>query len=238
MIQKIAFLTDIHLGEDYPAEHNVNTIENWSRILTDLHAKNIENIIFGGDIGSSAAHDYFFESLKPFDLQLVLGNHDSFDQVSKYFNPVGCMDELYFYRDIKSSRMIFMDSSSEEISERQLKWLNTTLYTDLPVILFIHHPVLQLPFYIDKLAPLKNREQIQSILQNYGRPVKIFCGHYHMNDQRKVNNIEQIITHASSFQIRKLKEEISIENSTFGYRLIKLDASIINSEIIYMKKYL
>jgi metallophosphoesterase superfamily enzyme len=54
------------------------------RVLADVAAKNINEIVYGGDIGSSSAHEYFFKALKNYSLNLILGNHDKYGEINKY----------------------------------------------------------------------------------------------------------------------------------------------------------
>lgn len=66
-MQKNAFITDIHLDEAFPKEAGVDSHKNWNWILNDLQSKNIQEVIFGGDIGEYTSNNYFFESLKAFN---------------------------------------------------------------------------------------------------------------------------------------------------------------------------
>src|SRR5688572_27775032 len=96
MNQTIAYITDIHLDETYLTQIGVDPKANWQRILDDVKARGIHSIIFGGDIGEPSAHTWFFESLKEFNLQLALGNHDTFAKVSKHFKREEWQDEAYY----------------------------------------------------------------------------------------------------------------------------------------------
>ncbi len=84
-MKRIAFLTDIHLEEQFPMDNNVNARNNFETILADLEKRKISEVIFGGDIGEPTAHNYFFEKLQNFSLNLILGNHDKFENVKKHF---------------------------------------------------------------------------------------------------------------------------------------------------------
>ena len=51
MNKKIAYITDLHLDEDFPKEMGVDSRSNWKVILKDVSNRNIDEIVFGGDIG-------------------------------------------------------------------------------------------------------------------------------------------------------------------------------------------
>src|SRR5688500_3357588 len=86
MKQTIAYITDIHLDEAYLTDIGVDPRTNWQRLLDDVNARGISSIIFGGDIGEPAANAWFFDTLKDYNLQLTLGNHDTFLEVRKHFS--------------------------------------------------------------------------------------------------------------------------------------------------------
>ena len=231
-MKKIAFITDIHLGEQFPIDNNVNSKDNFEKVLTDISKRNIKKIIFGGDIGDASSHNYFFERLKDYSLNLVIGNHDKNNEVAKHFFKSIAANELYYNIENDNYKYIFLDSSSDEISNNQLQWLKLELITTKKVILFIHHPILEIETAVDKLYPLKNREILKSELVEFGKKITLFCGHYHMNSEIEFKNITQFITQSMSFQILKNVKEIEIDNSSFGYRIINLQDDKIETEII------
>jgi len=209
--------------------------ENWRRIIADLKLKNITDIIFGGDIGAETGYKLFFETLENFSINLVLGNHDNFNQVSKYFNPHKNENELYYFFEDDHNRFIFLDTSTEKLNDNQLTWLKKNLETEKSLILFIHHPILKVPTKIDELYPLKNRVEIKNMLVKTKKSITIFSGHYHMNDEQIENNVRQIITQSSSYQIEKTTNEISINAFDFGYRIIEIEQNLIKTELVNFK---
>jgi 3',5'-cyclic-AMP phosphodiesterase len=231
-MKRIAFLTDVHLDERFPVDNNVNPQKNLERVISDLSNRNIDEIIFGGDIGAATSHLIFFNALKPFKVNLILGNHDKFKEVSNYYIQDKEKNELYYTFEDVNYKYIFLDTSSDELSKAQLEWLRIEVKTTKKLILFIHHPIIEIETPIDKLYPLKNRELIKPILIESGNIVTIFCGHYHMNDESTYKNIRQITTQSLSFQIVKDAGELKIDNSQFGYRIIEIESDRIKTELI------
>jgi 3',5'-cyclic-AMP phosphodiesterase len=233
----IAYVSDIHLAEDFPKENGVNAQQNWERILADIWSRQITHIIFGGDIGSAAAHPYFFKSLETFQLQLVLGNHDTFEEVAKTHQNslVASRHQWHYVNDDTPYKQIFLDTSTDSISASQLAWLQQQLVTDKSILLFMHHPVLEVDTPVDRMFPLKERAQVEEMMARLPNRVHIFCGHYHMDDVRQQGNIIQTITPAASYQIEKEAAEIKINTQTFGYRILTITDDDVTTELVLLR---
>ncbi len=231
-MKRIAFVTDIHLNEEFPLENNVNPAKNFETVLADIERRNINEVIFGGDIGEQTAHKYFFEKLQNLSVNIILGNHDKFDNVKVYFNNEREKKELYYKTEDENYQYIFLDTSVDELSNTQLQWLKSELSQEKELILLIHHPVLEIETPVDKVYPLKNREELKSLLLQFKKNIIIFCGHYHMNDEQEYKNIKQYTTQSLSFQLVKTATEIEVDNKNFGYRVIEIHNDKIETELI------
>lgn len=234
MTRTIAYITDIHLDEAYLADIGVNARDNWKHILADVQARGIRSIIFGGDIGEATSNAWFFDSLKDYNLQLTLGNHDTFTEARKHFDKAEWKDKAEGYYSLEDDhfKYLFLDSSSNAISVTQRLWLEEEMATNKALLLFIHHPIFPVNTPVDKAYPLQGREQLQLLLQQQKTPTTLFCGHYHMQDEQHHRTIHQYITPAASYQIVKEAAELQADNTWFGYRLIHLDTGTINTHVI------
>ncbi|HVG11372.1 MAG TPA: metallophosphoesterase [Flavisolibacter sp.] len=231
-MKQVAFITDLHLNEPYPLGFEVTPEANLEVILQDLHRRNIGEIIFGGDIGDVSAHALLFERLAPYSLRVIPGNHDHIKDLARHFENYPTPGQPYHSMEDEHFKQLFLDTSADRIDTQQLEWLTEQLQTAKNLILFLHHPVLPVNTTADKLFPLQNRDVLASLLLNQGREVNIFCGHYHMTDERSYQNINQFITLSSSFQLVKDASALEVDNTTFGYRLITLDGNKVSSEVI------
>lgn len=235
-MKRIAFITDIHLDEEFPIDNNVNPRKNFETVLEDIKNRNIDEVIFGGDIGESTAHKYFFEKLQNFSLNLIIGNHDKFEKVKEHFTKDKNKEELYYKNEDENYQYIFLDTSIDELSKTQLEWLKNVLDNEKLLVLFVHHPILEVETPVDKLYPLKNREELKSMLLNFKKNVTIFCGHYHMNNENEFKNIKQYTTQSMSFQLVKNTTKVKIDNLSFGYRIIEICNNKIKTELITFKQ--
>lgn len=236
MTRRIAYLTDIHLDEEFPAENGVDSKQNWELILSDVRSRGIDEVFFGGDIGSQAINTWFFDSLKDFKINLVLGNHDHFLETHKHLKGIVSQSssELYYALEDAKFKYLFLDSSSGTISKPQYEWFCEEANTKKQLLLFLHHPILPIDVKVDELYGLTNRDKIVEKLDQFQLDVTVFCGHYHMDDIRTKEKIRQIVTPACSYQVEKNLVEIRVNNASFGYRIIELTENRLET---YLVKY-
>ena len=237
MIKKFAYITDLHLDEQFPKTVGVDARKNWKKILEDISKRDIGQIIIGGDIGERDSLSWFFKSLEPYDWCLSFGNHDSFSSIFPYWKEEQIVTVHTSFYSIETDffKYIFLDSSKEIVDSEQLDWVKKESITSKKIILFVHHPILSVPTFTDKKFFLAGREQIQSILHQIPNEVFIFSGHYHMQDVRSNKNIHQYITPAVSYQVEKNPDTVRIHNNSFGYRLIELQKDQLFTEVIALK---
>ena len=241
MQKKIAFLTDVHLDEQLPLDQGANPYKNWEIILADINNRDIDEIVFGGDIGNPSSHKYFFNSLNYLNkkMKIILGNHDKCENVIKYFKTYSPSkdNELFYFEEDENYNYFFLDTSSDKIYDFQLRWLETKINTNNKrTILFIHHPILSVDTPIDKAYPLKDKNKINNILTKHKSEVNIFCGHYHLEDVSEYRNLKQFVTPACSYQVVKEAEKLELTSGTFGYRIINLYDDQIDSKIVLFNK--
>ncbi|WP_394750965.1 metallophosphoesterase family protein [Spongiimicrobium salis] len=234
MSKKIAYVTDMHLDEEFPKSIGVDANKNWQIVLDDISSRGIQHIILGGDIGEKATNAWFFDHLKAHTIDISLGNHDDFHTVKKHYtqhlHPQ--RSALYYVQEFPSHRCIVLDSSTETIQEEQLSWLKKAVQTDKPIVVFVHHPILAVEVIMDRRYALHRRELIRNILSSIPNKVTIFCGHYHLEDEQKYKNIHQYITPACSYQVAKTQDEIQVNKDTFGYRILEFKEEGIQTELI------
>ena len=245
----VAYLTDAHLGQKVvfdgvtgsnkmsyhfePDEHK----NNLKSIFDDITKRGITEIVFGGDIGNVETIKWFFDQINTyrFNLSNVLGNHDTFAEVVKYHKNdlVQGENEMNYTHEDAYIKYIYLDSSANTVSITQQNWLKEELNTSKKIMLFIHHPVLDIDTPLDKIgAALKGKDQLKNLLQGSGKNITIFCGHYHMEDEKTDKNIRQFLTPAASYQIDKRAEIVIVNQKTFGYRLIEINKDLVTSQVV------
>ena len=233
MVKKIAHITDLHLDEEFPFEDKISARKRFDKILASVKDNGINHIVCTGDIGENEGIQYFFELLQKMDLSIVLGNHDNFMKISKYYNLGADYNSKKIYRSELNNhfKFIYLDSSSGIIDIKQLEWLKKELILSHPIIIFIHHPIIGLNLKVDEIGKLKNREDLIKVLEEVPNEIAIHCGHYHMESTLVYKNITQYITPAVAFQIEKNISEIKINTAISGYRIILIENNELSSEV-------
>jgi 3',5'-cyclic-AMP phosphodiesterase len=246
----IAYVTDLHIGQqpsvDSDIQYKMRYLsnsdqhrDNFDTIIRDVGSRGVTDIVFGGDIGAAGANEWFFSRLRkePAKLALTLGNHDKIDEVARHFDlgASAAVRKYYYRREAVDIDLIFLDSSATEIDSDQQIWLARTLAgSTKPLVIFVHHPIFAVasPFDEQSGAALVGRKDIQRILSDSKRRIDIFCGHYHMSDIASFNNVTQHVAPAGCYQIEKSPARLELNVRQFGYRLIVLDGSEVETETV------
>lgn len=230
----IAYLTDLHLDEDNTVQLGADGRRNWLLIYQDLIKRNVDMVVFGGDIGEGEGVPWLFNFMQGFEWHITPGNHDAGSIIRAYYQnyEVDGRHAIYFGFDKLGYRYIFLDTSANELDAVQLAWLEKHVDTDLPLIVFIHHPVLPVSTWVDYNYPLKNRAEVERILHKHIGKVTIFCGHYHLDHEQQADNITQYICPAVSFQICIHQESFLPDISYTAYHLIHISEEGVQREVI------
>lgn len=234
-MDKIAFITDLHLLENNVEKKGVNTVENWKTVLKDVTEKGIKKIILGGDLGEKESLEMLFQDVKNFDTQIILGNHDKIKNFKKYELKSEDRDELFYTLKYGGFDFIFLDTSSYKLSKEQQGFLRNWLQEAENPVIFSHHPVLNIGSWMDEKHPLKNRQEVEKIISEMGKNVSLICGHYHQYHEKSSDLITQIIAPAVSYQIPFSKNYQS-DTSTFGYLILDFENDQFKYETVIFRK--
>lgn len=235
MTRSFAFVTDTHLDDAFTRSHQVPVREELVLLLQEIAGKGIREVVIGGDIGEPSSHPFLFDVLKQYtpEYKIILGNFDKLEDIRQHYLPPGLVDGTMCYSEDRDGfRYIFLDTSAEVISDAQLQWLEQQVKTAGRILLFLHHPVVEIPVLVDGLQPLKGREKVKALLLEHPHAVYVFCGHIHVTDQRQEHNIHQTVTPATSVQFVKEATELEADLSYFGYSIITIAGDTVTTEII------
>ena len=168
---------------------------------------------------------------------LVLGNHDGIEDFRALsLTASDCRpDGLYYHRTLGGVPCLFLDSSTGVVGEVQLAWLEARLDEgSSPVVVFVHHPLLDCGATADRLYALTNRDRVRDLLAASGREISVFCGHYHFHggDVRAHGRITQYVTPSTLVQFQRTGEIVTLDTKSIGYRIIELTAGRIRTEVV------
>lgn len=230
---RLAQITDLHLDSDDERELGMDTRENLLRVLREIHAQGIEQLVINGDISEEEpGRTWLFALLEEmgFDYELVFGNHD---QPELYRNYLRQADGVFYaYRRWEGFDVLLLDSSKAEIDPAQMAWLAQQLAKAESILVFCHHPLIGVENnLVDLRYPLSGREKLVAMLAGHGSDVAVFSGHLHTTYQVQVGSVTQYITPATSVQIPAAPDAVRFDLSYIGYRVIELDGTQYHTEV-------
>lgn len=230
----IAYITDLHIDEANPAALGADTRRNWLLIYQNLIHRNVDMVVLGGDLGAGEGVSWLLNFMQGYSWHVTPGNHDDRALLKTFYhNPeTDTRHALYFGFDKEGYRYLFLDTQPDVLDDQQMEWLKKYVQTDLPLIVFAHHPVLGVDTWVDAHYPLKNRAEVETVLRSHPGPVTIFCGHYHLEHTTHSGNITQHVCPAASFTIRQDSDTFLPDISVTAYQLIYADASGVKREVI------
>lgn len=240
-------ITDLHISKDInQKKHNCMPYHSLTDTLSAIRFKhNIKNLIITGDLSS----DYSLESYMhikhllakyPFKITLLPGNHDDLNNMKMI------LDKQISFQNIDLSDLkILTYNFDTHIPGKIAGRLKTSDIKNLVqqlnnhekinhVVIFAHHPIVPIGSkWIDKHI-CENSELLIETLQSYKNlEFKIFCGHVHQDSYLKANNIEFYTTPSTCYQFKPYSDDFDIDESlSYGYRVISLHDTSINSEVI------
>ncbi|NRA52001.1 MAG: metallophosphoesterase [Phaeodactylibacter sp.] len=241
---RIVQLTDLHVGLEGEDTYGVDVRQNFLQILEKVKAETPDLLVISGDLcyhqGDAQIYEWIKGHLDQIDIpyEVMSGNHDDPQLLAKAFSRTSLLKEnqLYFSKTYAGRTVLYLDTTTYEIPEVQLKWLSESLQAiDGPALVFMHHPPLQsgVPF-MDHKHSLRNMEAVQEIFFQHPHPVQVFTGHYHVEKIVVKHNLTVYITPSCFFQIGQQSEEFAVDHYRIGLRTIDWDNGVMMNAVHYI----
>lgn len=194
---KIIQITDTHLVNSGQTVNGVDPEKHLRAAIDDILAKHSDAdlLVITGDLcnfGEPEAYEMLREILAPlpFEVRLLLGNHDDRDNFVAAFpeHPRDAKDYIQSWRDTSFGRLIFLDSHERGViggvyDEDRLDFLTHALATsdEKPVTIFIHHPPMDCGIaHFDKIGMHDGGAVMRVIASHDGGVRHIVFGHIHV----------------------------------------------------------
>lgn len=244
MDHKISLITDLHITTEGNLANDVDTRANFLQIMDAVKSENPDHLIIAGDLCFRTADNRVYEWVKShlddagISYDIIAGNHDDSGKIAdifgleKYYHPD--QNELYYVKQILGKRVIFLDTAIGEMSSTQYEWLDNELSRHQIDWIVMHHPPVfgGVP-HMDNNYAFTQQKQFQEHIRNYGLPLKIFCGHYHVEKTIDMDNMQVFITPSCFVQIDKNHEEFHADHYEIAYRNIIFDQSYFATSVHY-----
>ncbi len=242
---KIIHITDMHIGENDEKNRNIDVRKNFSKVLQAIALDNPPDlIVLGGDLsaidGELGAYMWIKEEMDQLGIEYMAipGNHDNAVNLQQVFGFWGKRsNELYFVKEFKGNKVVFLDSSRTSISKSQLQWLSSiTKDFQEPFLMFIHHPPLLCGCrFMDDNYPLYNWIDVSNAFSRIRCFKHIFCGHYHTEKTLVNGNMSVSITPSTMMQICQTDIKYNVSGLCPGWRVIEWDGEQLSTSVRYIK---
>lgn len=242
---RIAQVSDIHISPDSLYRFDVDTRERFINVIKDIENCAPDLIVITGDIAYKYSEKESYLWLKNFlrekslNIAFIPGNHDNPKLIAEIFSLNNYLKngEMYFKLQAEEFVILFLDTSTEVLTENQLKYIKETdrgRY-EKNVILFVHHPLFLCDCkFMDVSYPLRNIPEVEKVLSSCKNIKAIFSGHYHIEIEKVFGNTTQYIVPATVFQLPPEFDHYHPDISKYGWREIVLTGNKLKSEVHYL----
>ena len=205
-ILKIGFVTDW----EYSGEKRVNNkmgevADEYLKKVVDHYNKKFhpDIVIGGGDYiaGSRVSNKIAREQIRDIigifsraqgQIYYTIGSRD-IRKISRdeLLEDLG-IDNPYYCKERDGFKLIFLDTSMGYIDSRQLKWLEESLKTKKPVLVFSHKGFIEVPNGDTWGKNIKNDDEVRGLLEKTNNVVAVVSGNASVDFIEKKNNIPYI----------------------------------------------
>lgn len=244
---RIAHLSDLHIDSKADVIYGVSPKENLSRAVSLL--KKIPDIDVGivtGDITNDGEYESLVkadELLSPlgFPIYVLAGNHDNVEIVKRLADPIRKMQAKGSF-NIGSCHFLMLNSVWKDetkgnksrglLSFDELDRIRSFAGCHEPVILAMHHPVIETGSWLDKRL-LSNREQLLGIIKNYPNIKLVLCGHNHYPEQIQIGQCLFCTAPSVSTSYSPYRKPFE-EGYTPGFNIIDFYSDLISVKTHYL----
>jgi len=232
----IAHLTDIHVSGPQSFDFDIDLCANLDRTLRALPGVSPDLIVFTGDLFCTHSNIEYarsiFERMREIcpSLLLVPGNHDQPSAIAEA--AVGLTEAPPEWPQtvvVNGVRAVLLDTSGDRYGQENLEYVKKEARAaeddNEPLLVFAHHPPTRMggmPFLDLYFAPA-DADDAEHVFRSLDARWNLFCGHYHLEAQRRVGNGVVNITSAVAFTVHPRSETITVVGSDPCFRLIHVD---------------
>lgn len=224
-------LTDCHIGVDQDfCLGGINTYQSFLQVLSEVTTKLSPSMtVISGDIaceGDEASYRLFSEAMKSVSLAYTWlpGNHDNFQLMQEVIPQPFCRSIVQDNWVVISLVTSAPGRVGGALSEAELQKLSELLqqYQDRYVLLFLHHPPMDIHCrWLDEQR-ISNSTQLCELLAQYNNIKAIFTGHVHQDSMTVWCDVPVYSTPSTCFQFTEGSDTFAISDQLPGYRWIDL----------------
>lgn len=239
---KIIQITDLHIESIDGLANGIDTCRNFDMVLEEVILERPDFIVLTGDLcfKEPKAETYKWVKQKMDAIEIpyfvISGNHDHSETLASVFHFPFSGTEVYYDEDWGEMKMLFLDTAVSKMSEKQWSWFEKQLDTSTEnLLIFMHHPPVQAGVpHMDMHYSFLEMERFSRVCKNYGKPLSIFCGHYHVDRYINKENLNVFITPSCFIQISDQYEHFQADHYIPAYRRIETDGNGLRTTLRYL----
>lgn len=243
---RIAFITDPHIGAAGEMPQGADVRQNFLDALNSLADLKPSCLVLGGDLCNTTGDRAIYEWIKkevdqlPMPCYVIPGNHDDAVLMAEVFRNTHDLHagELYYALPLEGRPVLFLDSSTGELSVEQWTWLRDYLIAlrDNNVLIIMHHPPVPADVvFMDASYPFQQSEEFLDLVRDLPCHVTVVCGHYHVEKTVQRGNLLVLLSPSTFYQTNQNTPEFSVDNYRIGIREINLTMHGLTSTVHYME---
>jgi len=238
---KIAHITDTHITKEDGNINGIDSRKNFLHVLNSIKEAGMDVIIHTGDLsfpeGDRAVYSWFKRTMDETGIPYLLtpGNHDELFLMQEVFNLKDEPPRVIAAGAVavKGQSLMFLDSSSERLTMKQVIWLKREIAVqDDQIVLFQHHPPLPCGVKVmDEKYPYRTPDLFKKTILETGRSLTMFTGHYHIEKMIELQSpsLKIYITPPPIGSLDPSADYYTISDKRPGWREIHMD----NQKIIH-----
>lgn len=243
---RIIQLSDLHISTEKDFPNGVDVRDNFRKAVQLIPEFNPDFLVISGDLsyrrGSKSIYTWIKDQLKHLELRVyaISGNHDDSILLAETFHPektTSSSGKLYYFSRKQEELFLFLDTWDGYLDPQQSKWMQDTLnkYDCDRLFVFMHHPPLKADVpHMDGKYAFKDITAFREITRNFGRPVYVFAGHYHIHKSLHLENMHVFIAPSTFFHLKGDQPEFIKDHSIPGIQLIDIDALKVSVHAHYV----
>jgi len=229
-------ITDTHVTGPHSSDFDVDLSANLDRTLNAVERAAPDVLILTGDVFCDEhCHGYartVFQRMAAIcpSFFVLPGNHDEPGLLSQAAN--GITDEppewpRAVVRD--GIRMLLLDTSSDRYGTENLVWIEMqaqeAALSGEQLLIFAHHPPCRMGRmpYLDLYFAPTDADEAERVFSSLQIRYDLFCGHYHLEAERRLGNGIVHITAPVSFTVHPSAETIRLVRIDPCMRVISVD---------------
>lgn len=246
---RILQLTDLHVFAD-PLHRlkDIPTFELLQDVVAEIRAsgQTFDHVVITGD----HTHDELPETYRALRLLLepwidrlwqVPGNHDDRAVMRSVFGDrIGGQADERIKFEFSADRWLCLGLDTQVpgtvpglIEADQIDWVRRRIQENNPdrVMLFMHHPPVDLnSVWMDRIG-LAGKELLQDLLRSEERIRLVCCGHVHHESTHRIGQAEIVTTPSTAIQFSPHGEVATFVTAPPGWRIIELQGDTYQTTV-------